>query len=80
MERLYLHAAKMGDLVLLNEIVEKKGDQKFNWDCVDYMGRNSLHLAVEAENSDMIEVLMEHLTFEGMEEGLLHAISKGENM
>ena len=67
----------MGDLALVNEILEKRGEQHINWNCVDYMGRNSLHLAVDAEKLDLIEALMEQLSFEGMEEGLLHAISKG---
>ena len=77
-ERLYLHAARMGDMILLNEVTEStEGISKLNWNCVDYMGRNALHLAVDSENIDMIETLIEKVTFECIEEGLLHAISKG---
>ena len=77
-ERLYLHAARMGDMILLNEITESIESSKLNWNSVDYMGRNALHLAVDSENVDMIETLIEKLSFECLEEGMLHAISKGK--
>lgn len=49
----------------------------FNVNCFDYMGRNALHLAVDSENIDSIEMLLDKLSFECIEEALLHAISKG---
>ena len=45
--------------------------------CVDYMGRNALHLAVDSENMETVHILMEKVNWECMEEALLHAISKG---
>jgi ankyrin repeat protein len=44
--------------------------------CVDFMGRNALHLAVDSENVDVIDLLLDKLNFECIEEALLHAISK----
>lgn len=41
------------------------------------MGRNALHLAVDSENMEAIELLLDKLDFECIEEALLHAISKG---
>ena len=79
-ERLYLHAARMGDMILLNEVIESIESSKLNWNCVDYMGRNALHLAVDSENIDMIETLIETVSFECLEEGMLHAISKGTRL
>ena len=68
----------MGDMILISEVLENLDSKNLNWNCVDYMGRNSIHLAVDSENIDMIEMLCEKVSFEGIEEGLLHAISKGE--
>lgn len=39
--------------------------------------RNALHLAVDSENIEMIELLLDKLGFDGIEEALLHTISKG---
>ncbi|TPP64826.1 Transient receptor potential channel [Fasciola gigantica] len=50
---------------------------EFNVNCVDYMGRNALHLAVDSENTEAMEMLLDKLNFECIEEALLHAISKG---
>ena len=41
------------------------------------MSRNALHLAVDSENIEVIELLLDKLGFDGIEEALLHTISKG---
>ena len=41
------------------------------------MGRNALHLAVDSESMECIELLLDKQSFECIEEALLHAISKG---
>ena len=41
------------------------------------MGRNALHLAVDSESMEVVEMLLDKLNFECIEEALLHAISKG---
>lgn len=41
------------------------------------MGRSALHLAVDSEVMEAIELLLDRVNFENIEEALLHAISKG---
>src|SRR6218665_3038230 len=92
-ERLYLQAARLGDYAALKELAmlaEPIDDgtggvgggsggagSRVNVNCVDYMGRNALHLAVDSENVECIELLLEKLDMESVEEALLHAVSKG---
>lgn len=45
--------------------------------CTCVSVRNALHLAVDSENIEMIELLLDKLGFDGIEEALLHTISKG---
>uniref|UniRef100_A0A1I8HH10 ANK_REP_REGION domain-containing protein n=2 Tax=Macrostomum lignano TaxID=282301 RepID=A0A1I8HH10_9PLAT len=76
-ERVYLQAAGIGDVGVIRQSLEEVDNSHFNVNCVDYMGRNALHLAVDSENMDCIELLCDKLSFECIEEALLHAISKG---
>ncbi|KAL3311746.1 Short transient receptor putative channel 7 [Cichlidogyrus casuarinus] len=77
-ERVYLNAAAIGDIgVIRMSLEESENSKTFNVNCVDFMGRNALHLAVDFENTDAIEMLLDKLSFECIEEALLHAISKG---
>ena len=57
--------------------VEEANDSSLNVNCLDYMGRSALHLAIDSEKLDVIEVLLDNLSFNCIEESLLHAISKG---
>ncbi|CAE1274339.1 TRPC3 [Acanthosepion pharaonis] len=41
------------------------------------MGRSALHLAIDSEKLDVIEILLDNVNFNCIEESLLHAISKG---
>ena len=75
-ERVYLNAAALGDVPIIRQSLEEN-EVVLNCNCVDYMGRNALHLAVDSENMDAIELLLDKLSFECVEEALLHAISKG---
>ena len=75
-ERLYLNAAALGDVAIIRTSLEEN-EVVLNVNCVDYMGRNALHLAVDSENLEAIELLLDKLNFENIEEALLHAISKG---
>ena len=79
-ERLYLHAARVGDYCLLREILDcAAADQchqattgaegcGININCIDYMGRNALHLAVDSENMECIELLLDRLSWDCVEE------------
>jgi len=72
-ERLYLHAARVGDYGLLRDILETATVDEFQWsdlrrainiNCVDYMGRSALHLAVDSENMESIELLLDQLSWQ----------------
>jgi len=73
-ERVYLNAAAMGDVPIVRQSLDD--DSKLNINCVDYMGRSALHLAVDSENLEAIELLLDRVNFHAIEEALLHAISK----
>ena len=75
-ERVYLNAAALGDVPVTRQSLEEN-EMVLNVNCVDYMGRNALHLAVDSECMEAIELLLDKLSFECIEEALLHAISKG---
>ena len=75
-ERVYLSSAAAGDVPIIRQSLEET-DSRLNLNCVDYMGRNALHLAVDSDSMDTIELLLDKLSFECMDEALLHAISKG---
>ena len=50
-----LHAAKLGDAELIKDLLDSdEHSEKLNVNCVDYMGRNALFLAVDTENIDAI--------------------------
>ena len=75
-ERVFINAAAMGDVPIIRQSLEET-EVTLNVNCVDYMGRNALHLAVDSENMEVVELLLDKLSFECIEEALLHAISKG---
>lgn len=76
-ERVYLNAAALGDVGIVRQSIEDSTDGTLNNNCLDYMGRNALHLAIDSEKIDVIEILADTLNFNCIEEALLHAISKG---
>jgi len=71
-----MNAAALGDVPIIRQSLEET-DTELNVNCVDYMGRSALHLAVDSENFEAIELLLDRLSFECIEESLLHTISKG---
>ena len=66
----------MGDVPIVRQSLDD--DPRLNINCVDYMGRSALHLAVDSENLEAIELLLDRVNFHAIEEALLHAISKVE--
>ncbi|CAG5122394.1 unnamed protein product, partial [Candidula unifasciata] len=76
-ERVFLNAAYLGDVGIVRQSLEDSAESSLNVNCVDYMGRNALHLAIDSEKLDIIEILLDNLSFNCIEEALLHAISKG---
>jgi len=65
----------MGDVPIIRQSLDDV-DSQLNINCVDYMGRSALHLAVDSENLEAIELLLDRVSFHCIEEALLHAISK----
>ncbi|XP_050393600.1 short transient receptor potential channel 7 isoform X3 [Patella vulgata] len=76
-ERVFLNAAYLGDVGVVRMCLEDRVESNLNIGCVDYMGRNALHLAIDSEKMDVIEILLDNLSFNCIDEALLHAISKG---
>ncbi|XP_064625056.1 short transient receptor potential channel 7-like isoform X4 [Lineus longissimus] len=72
-ECVYLNAAELGEIDIVRECLEKP---ELNVNCLDYMGRNALILAINNENLDLIDLLLDRLNFCAIEDALLHAISK----
>ena len=73
---MFLNAAALGDVPIVRQSLDD-GALTLNVNCVDYMGRSALHLAVDSDSMELVELLMEKISFECVEEALLHAISKG---
>jgi len=76
-ERVYLNAAALGDVPIIRQSLEETNEISLNVNCLDYMGRSALHLAVDSESMEAVELLLDRINFECIEESLLHAISKG---
>ncbi|VDP03464.1 unnamed protein product [Soboliphyme baturini] len=74
-EKQYLLASERGDVSSLKMFLTAEHDDgAFNKNCKDPLGRTSLRIAVDNENIEMIELLLEN----GVETGdcLLHAINE----
>lgn len=76
-EKKYLLAAERGDIARVRQYLEASNAgamDKFNINAVDPLGRSALYIAIEYENIEMIETLLEFHVDVG--EGLLHAINE----
>ena len=71
---MYLHGARVGDYCLVRDILDYADHSEsceqpgVNINCIDYMGRNALHLAVDSENIECIELLLDRISLECQEE------------
>ncbi|VDP74358.1 unnamed protein product [Echinostoma caproni] len=75
-EYVYLNAAEFGEVEVVKELLS---DPKLDANCVDYMGRNALLLAIKNEHIDLVDILVGNLNFYAVEDALLHAISQEKN-
>ena len=77
-EKNYLIAAERGDLATVKSFLEQANtnhtNEKINISCIDPLGRSALLIAIEYENLEMIELLLNHHVQIG--EALLHAINE----
>nr|CUU97700.1 hypothetical transcript [Hymenolepis microstoma] len=72
-EYVFLNAAEFGEVEIVKELLN---DPTLNVDCVDYMGRNAVLLAMKTENIELIDALVGKLNFYAVEDALLNAISQ----
>jgi len=74
-ERKYLLAVERGDLATVKQFLENFSNiDGFDLNVQDALGRNALYIAIEYENIDMIEVLLNANIDIG--ESILHAINE----
>jgi len=66
-ERVFLNAAALGDVPIVRQSLDD-GALTLNVNCVDYMGRSALHLAVDGDSMELVELLMEKISFECVED------------
>lgn len=73
-ERKYLHSVEIGDAASVKSILEKKASRSINVNCIDSLGRSALHIAIENEHNEMLELLLSYSL--DISDSLLHAISE----
>lgn len=74
-EKQFLLAAERGDIPTVRHFLKEADNlDKFTINAVDPLGRSALYIAIEYENIEMIELLLQHNVDIG--EALLHAINE----
>lgn len=76
LEKQYLLACERGDMASVKYYLTQvmKGHSNLNINCIDPLGRTALQIAIENENIEMIDVLLEANVEMG--DALLHAINE----
>lgn len=76
LEKKYLLATERGDIIKVKKYLEEPNidPDEFDKNAVDPLGRNALHIAIEYENLEMIEILLNNNVDAG--EAILHAINE----
>ncbi|XP_071559770.1 transient receptor potential-gamma protein isoform X1 [Temnothorax nylanderi] len=73
-EKKYLLAVERGDVASVRRMLQKAVEADVNVNCVDPLGRSALLMAIDNENLEMVELLIEHKV--DTKDALLHAISE----
>ncbi|XP_025986814.1 transient receptor potential-gamma protein isoform X2 [Solenopsis invicta] len=73
-EKKYLLAVERGDVASVRRMLQKAHEADININCVDPLGRSALLMAIDNENLEMVELLIEHKV--ETKDALLHAISE----
>ncbi|XP_065337799.1 transient receptor potential-gamma protein-like isoform X3 [Cloeon dipterum] len=74
-EKKFLLAVERGDVASTRRMLQKATDTGYiNVNCVDPLGRSALLMAIDNENLEMVELLLEHRV--DTKDALLHAISE----
>ncbi|XP_043926957.1 short transient receptor potential channel 1 [Protopterus annectens] len=59
-EKLFLLACEKGDYYMVKKLLEEKSSGELNINCVDVLGRNAVTIAIENENLDILQLLLDH--------------------
>lgn len=59
-EKLFLLACEKGDYYMVKKLLEEKRHGELNINCVDVLGRDAVTIAIENENLDILQLLLEH--------------------
>uniref|UniRef100_A0A3Q2DQQ2 Short transient receptor potential channel 1 n=1 Tax=Cyprinodon variegatus TaxID=28743 RepID=A0A3Q2DQQ2_CYPVA len=59
-EKLFLLACEKGDYYMVKKLLEENRHGELNINCVDVLGRDSVTIAIENENLDILQLLLEH--------------------
>uniref|UniRef100_A0A8C9VPL5 Short transient receptor potential channel 1 n=1 Tax=Scleropages formosus TaxID=113540 RepID=A0A8C9VPL5_SCLFO len=59
-EKLFLLACEKGDYYMVKKLLEEKSRGELNINCVDVLGRDAVTIAIENENLDILQLLLEH--------------------
>ncbi|KAG5850522.1 short transient receptor potential channel 1 [Anguilla rostrata] len=59
-EKLFLLACEKGDYYMVKKLLEEKKHGELNVNCVDVLGRDAVTIAIENENLDILQLLLEH--------------------
>nr|XP_031839730.1 transient receptor potential-gamma protein-like isoform X3 [Nomia melanderi] len=73
-EKKYLLAVERGDVASVRRMLQGAQKTEMNINCVDPLGRSALLMAIDNENLEMLELLLEHKV--DTKDALLHAISE----
>jgi len=74
-EKKYLLAIERGDIATAKNFLDEASSlEKFDKNVLDPLGRSALHIAIEYENIEMIQILLDGQVILG--EALLHAINE----
>ncbi|XP_015173876.1 PREDICTED: transient receptor potential-gamma protein isoform X4 [Polistes dominula] len=73
-EKKYLLAVERGDVASVRRMLQSAHETELNINCVDPLGRSALLMAIDNENLEMVEWLIEHKV--DTKDALLHAISE----
>ncbi|XP_054706586.1 transient receptor potential-gamma protein-like [Uloborus diversus] len=73
-EKRFLLSVERGDVATVRRQLQRRHETGLNINCVDPLGRSALLMAIDNENLEMVELLIEHRV--DTKDALLHAISE----
>lgn len=74
-EKLYLRSAEYGDVNTARRLIDNAKHYNINVNCMDDMGRGAIRIAIEAEQIELLQMLLTYEVID-LKDCLLHAISE----